>query len=72
MCYQDGMAEKTSRVGFRWRPEVKQALADAARADGRSVSAMAEMIVAAWLSESRAKARIAMRAAMRRPTGDGK
>jgi hypothetical protein len=51
------MAEKTSRVGFRWRPEVTKALADAARADGRSMSAWAEMIVAAWLSESRAKAR---------------
>jgi len=43
------MAEKTGRVGFRWRPEVKEGLEQAARGEDRTSSSLAEMIVAEWL-----------------------
>jgi len=46
------MAEKTDRVAFRLRPETKEALAAAAKADDRSMSAVAEQVLRAWLKKS--------------------
>jgi uncharacterized protein (DUF1778 family) len=46
------MAEKTARVGFRWRPETRAALQKASRDEGRSLSDLAERIVAEWLARN--------------------
>jgi hypothetical protein len=43
------MAEKTDRVAFRLAPETKEALAAAAKADDRSLSALADQILRDWL-----------------------
>ncbi len=42
-------AAKVVQVGFRWSEDVRDALADAARAADRSASAQSEVIVADWL-----------------------
>lgn len=43
------MAEKTARVAYRLRPEVRDALDRAAKHEDRSRSALAERILAEWL-----------------------
>jgi predicted transcriptional regulator len=45
------MAEKTARVGFRWRPDVKLALEKAAKSEDRSPSSLAERIIAEWMKK---------------------
>ena len=45
-----GMAEKTARVGFRWRPETKAALEKAAKSEDRTASYVAERAVSEWLT----------------------
>lgn len=69
--YIGRMAEKTARMALRLRPEIKDALERAARADGRSLSAMVERIAAEWL---RANPRGNVRApfAKQRATARGK
>jgi hypothetical protein len=40
---------KTPSLGIRLQPEVKAALQEAAKADMRSVSSMAEKVLTEWL-----------------------
>ena len=43
--------KKAAALGIRLDPEIKEALARAAEADRRTVSSMAEKILADWLKE---------------------
>jgi hypothetical protein len=43
---------KTDTIGMRLEPDEKQALERAAKADDRKLSAIARMIVVAWLRDN--------------------